>query len=137
MPDFTINERLIQFAASKSLDASGLQKELGHGSPQKTYNVFNKDTGVSMEYLKDVLNKFKELSAEWVITGRGEMIKEKSIILRNEMLSFSEPENNYRSQKNLIEEIDNLKEEIRDLKSKHAELRSIFLESISRSKQTA
>lgn len=74
MPDHSINQRIIELAKYKNLNEIGMQEALGHEKPQKTYNVFGKKTGVGVEYLKDVLNKFKEVSADWLVMGRGEML---------------------------------------------------------------
>jgi hypothetical protein len=55
-----------------------VSKELGYSHPEKISRLFREGTGAkpSVDILEDITNKFgEELNIEWVLTGKGLMIK--------------------------------------------------------------
>lgn len=60
------------------------KKYLGYDSPEKINRLKDNNKRPSYEILEDISKKFEEVSIDWLITGRGEMIKKTS---KNELNS--------------------------------------------------
>jgi hypothetical protein len=61
-------------------------KELGYSHPEKISRLFREGKAAkpSVDILEDITNKFgSELSIEWVLTGKGNMIKEEAFTLND------------------------------------------------------
>ncbi len=72
-----IVDRLGEFLAHKKLNHLQLSQKLGYKSSEKISRLFRHDNALpSADIIIDISNLFvNELSIEWWITGRGQMIK--------------------------------------------------------------
>ena len=69
-------ERLTEFMNLRKVNTRKLSIELGYESPEKLYRLFrDKNAKPSIDIVEDISNKFDELNIEWLLTGKGEMIK--------------------------------------------------------------
>nr|DAN35543.1 MAG TPA: hypothetical protein [Caudoviricetes sp.] len=75
--DNNIVLRIKEFMEYKSLNSLTLSKELGYKSSEKLSRLFRDGNAKpSYDIIYDITNIF-EINAEWLITGRGNMLREK------------------------------------------------------------
>lgn len=70
----TVNERIIAIIHESGLSAKGFAEKIGI-LQQTLYNYIQKDREPNYTVLLKTLQSFPEISAEWLITGKGEMLK--------------------------------------------------------------
>lgn len=70
-------ERIIQIIDYKGIKNVNIfaTKYLGYDAPQKINRLKKPENNPSFEILSDIVNKFEEIDANWLLTGKGEMIK--------------------------------------------------------------
>ncbi len=68
--------RLHKFLLVKNLSISKFADRLGYENAEKIYRLFRDDKNKpSFEIIHDISNKFEELNIDWLITGKGTMLK--------------------------------------------------------------
>lgn len=71
-----IVQRLEQFITSQKLNPNKLSELLGYKNPEKLYRLFRVENAKpSVDILEDISNIFESLNMTWLLTGRGEMLK--------------------------------------------------------------
>jgi hypothetical protein len=71
-----IAQRIGKFIAYQKLSRREFASRLGYTSSEKINRLFRKDGAKpGFDIVADIANKFVELNAEWLVTGRGEMLK--------------------------------------------------------------
>lgn len=68
-----IKDRLLKYIEYKEISKLDFTKKAN-----LVQGFFNKGQGFNVIYLKNILNAFPDLNLEWLITGKGEMIKKVS-----------------------------------------------------------
>ncbi|SEG62444.1 hypothetical protein [Sphingobacterium lactis] len=70
-------ERIIQIIDYKGIKNVNIfaTKCLGYDAPQKINRLKKPENNPSFEILIDIVNKFEEIDANWLLTGRGDMLK--------------------------------------------------------------
>lgn len=68
-----LHERFAAFIADKGITVNQLAKELSYDRPEKLYSILRQRNKPSYETLLDILTRYPELSAEWLIRGQGNM----------------------------------------------------------------
>ncbi|MDR2684407.1 MAG: helix-turn-helix domain-containing protein [Prevotellaceae bacterium] len=68
-----ISERLILVIKHINLSTSAFAKNIGISQPQM-FN-YTKSRQPSLTIIEKILEKYPEISAEWLVTGKGEMLK--------------------------------------------------------------
>lgn len=70
-------ERIIQIIDYKGIKNVNIfaTKYLGYDAPQKINRLKKSENNPSFEILTDIVNKFEEIDANWLLTGKGEMLK--------------------------------------------------------------
>ena len=67
--------RILQF-----IDYKGLSKRKFYAETGLSNGILDKASGLSVETLEKIYLTFPELSLEWLVTGKGEMLKKESAI---------------------------------------------------------
>lgn len=67
----TIKERIVEYLIHKDTNVTRAEQDLGWGK-----SSLLKSTNLTGERLSQFLTYFSDLSAEWLLTGQGEMLKE-------------------------------------------------------------
>ena len=65
--------RIKQLFEAKNLNGSSAAKELGYSVPSKLYSILNGAAAPGYATLREMLDKWPEISAEWLLMGRGPM----------------------------------------------------------------
>lgn len=73
-----IASRIKQLFEAKGLNASSAAKELGYSVPSKLYSILSGTAAPGYATLTDMLDKWPDVSAEWLLMGRGEMLRGES-----------------------------------------------------------
>lgn len=109
----TARKRIIDFIENQSirpkdfLSKTGLAKGFVDRSHQKS--------GISDIYLSKILDNYPELNAEWLVTGKGDMLKPLKLDIKEEHNMLDEPEPN--TMINLLKKQLELLEETKQLQS--------------------
>ena len=74
----TTGERIKEFIDFKKLSISGFEKSIGAGNNSIGTSIKRK-TDLSGGILSKILKNYEELSPEWLLTGKGEMLKKKEV----------------------------------------------------------
>ncbi len=69
-----MRERLQKFMKSKSYSANAFAEEI-NVQPSSVSHVLSGRNNPSYDFITKILLRFKELNADWLLTGRGEMYK--------------------------------------------------------------
>lgn len=73
----SVKNRLSEFISDKKLSVNALSAYIG--IPQTTLNqAMKSDRKISVDVIALILERFPELSAEWLLRGEGEMIRQKN-----------------------------------------------------------
>lgn len=67
--------RVKQLFEEKGLNASSAAKELGYTVPSKLYSILQGAAAPGYSTLTDLLEKWPDVSADWLMMGRGEMLR--------------------------------------------------------------
>lgn len=70
----TISQRLKQFVDYKGFTINKFSALIG-ASNSYFNKVFSKNTNIGSDRIEKILEEFEELSAEWLLTGKGKMLK--------------------------------------------------------------
>lgn len=73
MSKLTIKQRILQALQEYKMEP----KDLGEGNPSKSRKMrrqIEEDTELTESTLSEILNRFPDLSAEWLLRGTGEML---------------------------------------------------------------
>jgi hypothetical protein len=71
-----IAQRIGKFIAYQKLSRREFASRLGYTSSEKINRLFRKDGAKpGFDIVADIANKFVELNADWLVTGRGEMLR--------------------------------------------------------------
>lgn len=70
----TQKERILQF-----IDYKGLSKNKFYIKTSISNGVLDKKSGLSMDTVEKIYSTYPEINAEWLLTGRGEMLKQKTL----------------------------------------------------------
>lgn len=72
----SIVERLEEWMNHEKLNPNRLSEILGYKSGEKIYRLFRDEKAKpSIDIIEDISNKFEYLDIEWLMTGRGNMLK--------------------------------------------------------------
>lgn len=75
--DFSANERVKEFIESLGSSYLNFAREIGMGnSARSVYKVVNNEQKPTPKFIKRVLERYPDLSYEWITQGRGSMLKE-------------------------------------------------------------
>lgn len=77
----SVKQRLIEFIKRESLSQSRFEKAVGLSNGY----VNNISKGIGADKLQRITEKFPYLNAEWLLTGKGEMLKANTIQERTEL----------------------------------------------------
>lgn len=69
-----MRERLQKFMKSKSYSANAFAEEI-NVQPSSVSHVLSGRNNPSYDFITKILLRFKELNADWLLTGRGEMYR--------------------------------------------------------------
>jgi|SRR5690606_3450390 len=95
---------------------------LGYNSPEKINRLKKEGTSPSYEIILDISNMFEEIDVEWLVTGRGKMLK--SSVLKESFNQAAEDavvygEGYWKGRYDeLLEQYEKLKRELSDIKSR-------------------
>ncbi|MGI4822651.1 MAG: S24 family peptidase [Janthinobacterium lividum] len=67
--------RIKQLFDAKQLNASSAAKELGYSVPSKLYGILQGTAAPGYATLTDMLEKWPDVSADWLLMGRGQMLR--------------------------------------------------------------
>lgn len=73
----TPSERIEQIMNCYSLNKNTFSKEIGFKNNVTIGRIINDKREPSLKTLQMIINRFSNLSSEWLLTGRGEMLKER------------------------------------------------------------
>src|SRR5580698_7735390 len=74
-----IAQRIGKFIAYQKLSRREFASRLGYASSEKINRLFRKDGAKpGFDIIADIANKFVTLNVEWLVTGRGDMLKGES-----------------------------------------------------------
>ncbi len=82
--------RIKELIEEKKLNISSFERKIGVGN-NSIGTIINKNSNVSGAILSKILNSYNDINANWLITGKGEMLNNKII----EPLIFEEPKEIY------------------------------------------
>lgn len=71
---FKINDRILELMNQYQLSESALSRSIGF-KPQAINNIKNKKNKPSLDLITSVIEKFPEISIEWLLLGNGNMMK--------------------------------------------------------------
>ena len=77
----SVKQRLIEFIKREGLSQSRFEKAVGLSNGY----VNNISKGIGADKLQRITEKFPYLNAEWLLTGKGEMLKANTIQERTEL----------------------------------------------------
>lgn len=125
--DSLVNKRVREIASYLKMSTNEFSKSIG--VPQTTLsNVFNRNSEIRSNILFAILVKYRFISAEWLLLGEGNMIKDSPTTNLNEESSRLIMEYTAQTEK-LIEQRD---KEIRSLQLQIAMLKSKQIANVDR-----
>lgn len=125
--DSLVNKRVREIASYLKMSTNEFSKSIG--VPQTTLsNVFNRNSEIRSNILFAILVKYRFISAEWLLLGEGDMIKDSPTTNLNEESSRLIMEYTAQTEK-LIEQRD---KEIRSLQLQIAMLKSKQIANVDR-----
>jgi transcriptional regulator with XRE-family HTH domain len=74
---FLVNERIVLIMNDKNLNKNSFAKLIGMSQPT-IKQVENKENLPSLKFLLEILKAFPDISAEWLLTGKGAMLRTES-----------------------------------------------------------
>ena len=72
--------RVKQLFEAKGLNASSAAKELGYAVPSKLYGILQGTAFPGYATLTEMLDKWPDVSADWLLMGRGEMLVRGAVV---------------------------------------------------------
>lgn len=76
MMEQTISERIKQYIDYKGFSIMRFEKQIGAGNNSIGTSI-KRNTNLTGDLLSKILNTFQDINTEWLITGKGEMLKSK------------------------------------------------------------
>lgn len=70
--------QIIDYKGIKNVNIFATQY-LKYDAPQKINRLKKQDTNPSYEIIQDIVNTFEEIDANWLITGKGQMLKKENV----------------------------------------------------------
>lgn len=120
-----INERLSQIVELKGYTARSFSMQLGIGSQR--FSNYLKERNPDYDTLKRIVETFVDIDPGWLLTGEGEMIKDKysrGAIERGNQISISQLEDQLKDKDKIInileKHVEVLEEQIAELKKRDA-----------------
>ncbi|GAA4319608.1 hypothetical protein [Compostibacter hankyongensis] len=75
-----IVRRLDAYIKYRELNPNRFSEMLGYASPEKIYRLFREENAKpGVDILIDISNIFEDLNMQWVLTGKGEMLKKEAV----------------------------------------------------------
>lgn len=111
--------QIINYYGIKNVNAFS-KAYLGYNSPEKINRLKKEENKPSFDILVDIANKFDEINLDWLITGKGKMLK---LSEKDKTFLASEEAAVYRKGK---EEITFLRDQIKKLQQENADLIKII-----------
>ena len=107
----SIPVRIKELIQEKKMNVSSFEKKIGVGN-NSIGTIILKDSNVSGSILSKILNEFKDISADWLLTGTGEMLRgnQESQQSGNDIAKFMQSKNVF---KEIFERLEKI-EEIQD-----------------------
>jgi DNA integrity scanning protein DisA with diadenylate cyclase activity len=93
---------------------------LGYNSSQKINRLKEKNTSPSYEILNDISNKFEDINPEWLLTGKGSMLRQPVSAANEDARVLTEHDDYKAKYYDLIEKYAAILEELHALQKKHA-----------------
>jgi len=72
------------------LTASAFSREIGAKTPDIIYHVLRGRNGISAKLADSIIERFPEISKNWLLTGEGSMVKEKPVLINEAVLENKE-----------------------------------------------
>ena len=124
-------KRLKVFIESKGLSVSAFEKSIGMSNASFGKSLKN-NGAIGSDKLEKILKEYPEINPEWLLTGQGDMIKNKLEIQSHEVSMLYNMYNEEKSKvESQAEQIGALKQTIRQLEDKIEGLQSSDAESDS------
>lgn len=73
--ELTIKDRVLQVVKEKKLNIKGLSEKYDLKHRTLTDQIYTQDAKLSCSFIYLIANEHHDVSLEWLMTGRGEMIK--------------------------------------------------------------
>ena len=110
-----IGERIKELIGHYRMNMNSLSVRLQLSTNSNLSRVVNDPKrGVSMALIQKILSEFRDISAEWLVMGRGEMLKEKTIVEQPKPGDFGDVQTTLKQKDELI---DSLKSNLADLRA--------------------
>lgn len=74
-----INDRIAELISHLGMTPYQFAKELGYDRPEKIYTILSKRNKPGYDTLADILRRFDQVNAEWLMVGKGEMLKKQTV----------------------------------------------------------
>ncbi len=78
----TILLRIQEIAVNESITVSALERKIGASKGVLSRAIAN-NTDIQAKWIQIIVENYPQYSAEWLITGKGEMLKKTDIIVDN------------------------------------------------------
>ena len=78
-----ISDRLNELLLVLKLNPNQFAKELGYERPEKIYGILNKKFKPSFETLMDILLRYEQVNANWLLKGEGRMFQDEQQAISN------------------------------------------------------
>jgi hypothetical protein len=113
-----ISLRIKELIVYKKLNNSSFEKKIGVGN-NSIGTIITKKTNVSGAILSKILNNFEDISAEWLVIGKGNMVKNETLYKdyetleqKNNIFLESEPTYNLEKESKIIEILEKFVQEL-------------------------
>lgn len=116
-----IKERILQIAEFKGISKEKFTENLNQ--KYANYKGISKKSSPSSDVLVEILSKYPEINLEWLLTGKGEMLKNevKKPTEADSELSVTQKEL-IETQRKLIEKLEEENKELKQNKSRTSEI---------------
>lgn len=68
-------ERLLVVISYSKLSKNAFAKRIGHSNGTTVYHILNGRNGISAKLAKEICDEFPEISFDWILEGKGDMLK--------------------------------------------------------------
>jgi transcriptional regulator with XRE-family HTH domain len=111
-----MKERIIEFLKAENKSSAQLAEEIGV-QPSGISHILSGRNNPSLDFVLKMLDKYKFLSSDWLLFGKGSMYREAQMQKLFDDSEVTQPELNNRNEKNLekIVQNDEAKEESSDI----------------------
>lgn len=84
-----IKERVLLIAESKRISKTEFFKDLGLS--YANFKGIQKSSSLSSDAIVTILTNYPDIDPEWLVTGKGEMLRQESTVLRDKTEFYGEP----------------------------------------------